>query len=131
MCYFFINILKIAVSARHSVIIYQISTFVIAYFCVAISLYCSAIFVDGCARLGFVPSSRRRVPSLRYWYSHSRASAENFSGGGNGKTKTEKYTNKPSFSLSVARLRAQWAYAQGSTQGNAASWTLSKTWRLF
>jgi len=33
-----------------------------------ISLYYSAIFVGGDARFGFVP--RRRVPSLRYWYSH-------------------------------------------------------------
>jgi len=57
-----INIPKIAVGARHSVIIHQTSAFV--YFCAEISLYYLAIFVGGGARFGFV--LRRKVPSLRY-----------------------------------------------------------------
>jgi len=67
MCYFFINILKIVLSARHSVIIHQTFAFVILL--AKTLLYYSAIFVGGDARFGFVP--RCRLPSLRYWYSHS------------------------------------------------------------
>jgi len=67
MCHFLINILKIAMSAKHSVVVHQTSAFVILL--AETSLYYSAIFVGGDARFGFVP--RCRVPSLRYWYSHS------------------------------------------------------------
>jgi len=62
-----INILKIAMRARRSVIIHQTLTFVILL--AETSLYYSATFVGGDARFGFVPWCR--VPSLRYWYSHS------------------------------------------------------------
>jgi len=65
MCYFFINILKIAMSAWRFVIIHQTSVFVILL--TETSLYYSVIFVGGVARFDFVP--RCRVPSLRYWYS--------------------------------------------------------------
>jgi len=58
MGYFLINILKIAVSARCSIIIHQTSAFVILM--TEISLYKSAIFVSGGARFGFI--SRRRYP---------------------------------------------------------------------
>jgi len=62
-----INILKIAMSARRSVIIHQTSAFFILL--AETSLYYSAIFVGEDARFGFVP--RCRVLSLHYWYSHS------------------------------------------------------------
>jgi len=65
MCYIFINILKIAMSARRSVIIHQTSAFVILL--AKTSLYYSAVFVGRGTGFGFIP--RRRVPSLRYWYS--------------------------------------------------------------
>jgi len=55
---FFINIPKIAVSAKCSVIRLQR----LLYFCAEILLYYSTIFVGGGARFSFV--SRRRVPSL-------------------------------------------------------------------
>jgi len=58
MCYFFINILKIAMP----VIIHQTSAFVIHL--IETSFYYSAIFVGEDAGFGFVP--RCRVPSLRY-----------------------------------------------------------------
>jgi len=64
---FLINILKIAMSARRSVIIHQTSAFVILLG--ETSLYYSAVFVGGVARFGFTPQCR--VPSLRYWYSQS------------------------------------------------------------
>jgi len=48
---FFINILKIAVSARRSVIRFQR----VLYFWVEISFFYSAIFVGGGARFGFCP----------------------------------------------------------------------------
>jgi len=59
---FFINILKIAMSAKHSVIIHQTSAFVILL--AEVLLYYSAIFVGGGARFGFV--ARHMVPSLRH-----------------------------------------------------------------
>jgi len=86
---FFINILKIAVSAKLSVIIrFQRSS----YFCVAISPYSSTIFVEGC-KFWFC-SPAKSIPSLRYWFSHSSASAEKFSGGGGQwNNQTEIHTN--------------------------------------
>jgi len=54
-------------SARRSVIVHQTSAFDI--FLAKTSLNYLAIFAGGDARFGFVP--RCRVPSLRYWYSHS------------------------------------------------------------
>jgi len=57
-------VLKIVMSARRSVIIYQISAFVILLAETSLYEYYSAIFVGGDARFGFV--SRCRVPSLRY-----------------------------------------------------------------
>jgi len=59
---FFINILKIIMIARRSVIIHQTWAFVTLL--TEILLYYSAIFVGGGARFGFVP--RCRVPSLRF-----------------------------------------------------------------
>jgi len=56
MCYLFINILEIAMSARRSVIIHQTSAFVIHL--AETSLHCSAIFVGGDARFGFFPRCR-------------------------------------------------------------------------
>jgi len=61
---FFINILKVAMSAWHSVIIYQISAAFVIILLAETSLYYSAIFVGGDARFGFV--FRCRIPSLRY-----------------------------------------------------------------
>jgi len=62
MCYFLINILKIAMSAWRSVIIHQTSAFVTLW--AETSLDYSSIFVGGDASFGFV--RRCRVPSLRY-----------------------------------------------------------------
>jgi len=59
MCYIFINILKIAMSARRSVIIHQTSEFVILL--AEVLLYYLVIFVSRGARFGFLP--QRRVPS--------------------------------------------------------------------
>jgi len=59
---FFINLLKIAMNARRSVIIHQTSAFVI--FLAETLLNYSAIFVGGDARFGFVPQCR--VLPLRY-----------------------------------------------------------------
>jgi len=60
MYYFFINILKIDMSAKaRCVNIHQTLAFVILL--AETSLYYSAIFVRECARFGFV--FRRRIPS--------------------------------------------------------------------
>jgi len=54
MCYFFINIPKIALNVGRSVIRLQR----LLYFCAEILLYYSAIFIGEGARFGFVPYPR-------------------------------------------------------------------------
>jgi len=63
--FLFIHILKIAISARRSVIMHPTSAFVILL-CWHLTLILSNFWWWGCAR--FIFFLRRRVLSLHYWF---------------------------------------------------------------